>query len=224
MRHSFAIAIALLFVTGLSHAQDDVVTFKTETVGAFVWGEDTLPGAVSSSVKDPVTGNEIRMLNHGGIYVSSRAGFETVRSGEEVKLLSFTATVVNNTESELSVRQGGTSVDGHLVLPLAVGLSKKGLGKKQRRQVWDLASMNCFSTGFLPNELFLSPTSSSAAFKVNPKRSLTLSFITKDPRYRSGLCSVVGCYPKETLRFSVTVNATEFVFVWPGKTMANCGR
>jgi hypothetical protein len=224
VRHPFAITIALLFLTGLSHAQDDVVTFKTEVVGAFVWGEDTLPGAVSSSVRDPVTGNEIHMLNHEGIYVSSRAGFETVRSGQEVKLLSFTTTVVNNTESELSVRQGGTSVDGHLVLPLAVVLSKKGLGKKRSSQVWDLPSMNCFSTGFLPNEVFLSPTSSSTFFTVNPKKSLTVSFITKDPRYSSGLCSVAGCYPKETLRFSVTVNATEFVFVWPGKAMANCGR
>jgi hypothetical protein len=223
MRYSFAIAIALLSLTGLPRAQDDVPTFKSEVAGAFVWGED-VPGAVSSNVRDPVTGTEVHTLNHGGIYVSSRAGFETVRSGQDVKLLSFTTTIVNNTESQLYVRQGGTSVDGHLVLPLAVVPSKKGLGKKQRSQVWELATMNCFSTGFLPNEVFLSPTSSSTTFTVNPKKSLTVSFITKDPRYSSGLCSVVGCYPKETLRFSVAVNATDFVFVWPGKAMANCGR
>jgi hypothetical protein len=224
VRHSFAIAIMLLSLTGLTAAQEEVPIFKTEVASALVWGEDAVHGAVSSSARDPITGSEIHTLNKGGVYVSSQAGFETVTSSPEVKLLSFTTTIVNNTTVELSVRQGGTSVDGHLVLPLAVVHSKRGLGKKQRSQVWDLNTMHCFSTGFFPNEVFLSPTPSSPPLTVNSGKSLTVSFVTKDPRYISGLCSVAGCFPKETLRFSVMVNATEFVFVWPGKTMANCGR
>ena len=224
MRHTFAVTLAVLALALLTCGQDDVPTFKAETASAFVWGEDNRPGAVSSSVQDPVTGNAIRKLNHGGVEVSSRAGFETVGVGPTDKLLSFTITIVNNTESELSVRQGRASVDGRVALPLPVVLTKKGLSKTARNQVWELASMNCFSSGFLPNEVFLSPNTSSTVFTVTPKKALTVSFITKDPRHYSLLCSVEGCYPKGTVRFSVTVNATDFVFTWPGRAMVNCGR
>lgn len=224
MRYTLAVTLSILSLTLLTRGQDDVPTFKTEVVSAFVWGEDNGPAAVSSSVRDPVSGNSIHKLNHGGVEVSSRAGFEKLRSGEGDKLLSFTTTIINNTESELSVRQGKASVDGHLVSPLPVVLVKKGLSKKERKNVWELANMNCFSSGFLPNEAFFSPNNSSKVFAVTPKGALTVSFVLKDPRNYSVLCSVDGCYPKGTIRFSVTVNATDFVFVWPGRAMVSCGR
>jgi hypothetical protein len=122
------------------------------------------------------------------------------------------------------VRQGGASVDGHIVLPLAVVPSTKRLSKKERAQVWGLESMNCFSSGFLPNEVFLAPTVSSTVSTVAPKSALTVSFVVKDPRSYSVLCSMEGCYPKGTIRFSVTVNSTDFVFIWPGRAMVYCGR
>jgi hypothetical protein len=189
-----------------------------------VWGEDNRPGTASSIVRDPLTGNAIHKLKHGGIEVSSRAGFGRVGSGQAGELLNFTTTIVNNTESELSVRQGGASVDGRLTLPLPVVLTKRGLSKKKRNQVWEPASMNCFSSGFLPKDTFWAPKASSKVFIVAPQRALTVSFIAKDPRYSSLLCSVAGCYPKGIMRFFVTVNTTDFVFIWPGWSMVYCGK
>jgi len=115
------------------------------------------------------------------------------------------------------------SVDGHAALPLPVVVTKKGLSKKEREQVWELAKMSCFSGGFLPDEDFFTPNVPSKAFAIAAKRALTVSFVTKDPRYYSILCSVDGCYPKGAIRFSVTVNSTDFVFVWLGRSMVNCG-
>jgi hypothetical protein len=223
IRRTLAVTFAFLVFKFLTFAQNDPPTFKTEAASAFVWEEDNRSGAMSSSIRDPVTGNAIHKLNHGGIEVSSRAGFESIRLGEAGEFLSFTTTIINNTESELSVRQGGASVDGHVALPLSVVRTKKGLSKKERKQAWELARMHCFSNGFLPNEDFFSPNASSKVFTVSPKRALTVSFVTKDPRYYSVLCSVEGCYPKGTIRFSVRVNTTDFVFIWPGRTMVYCG-
>lgn len=223
MRHPLAAALAVLALTVLTCGQDDIPLFKAEAASALVWGEDTGSG-VSSSTRDPVTGNTIHKLNRGGIEVSSQAGFETVGSGPTAELLSFTMTIVNNTESDLSVRQGRASVDGRVASTLPVVLTKKGLSKKERNQVWELASMNCFSSGFLPKEIFFSPNTSSAVYMVAPKKPLTVSFVTRNPRSYSMLCSVEGCYPKGTIRFSVTVNATDFVFIWPGRDMVYCGK
>jgi hypothetical protein len=224
MRYTFAIAITFLALTLITFAQDEVPTFKAEAASAFVWGEDSLPGAVSPSVPDPLTGNPIHKLNHGGVEVSSRAGFETLGLGEAGELLSFTTTIVNNTESDVSVGHGGASVDGRIASALPLILTNKKLSKKERNQVWELASMNCFSSGFLENETFFSPNASSKVFTVAPKKALTVSFVAKDPRYYSVLCSTEGCYPKGTVRFSVTVNAADFVFTWPGRAMVYCGK
>lgn len=224
MRYTFAVALAFFALTLLSRAQDEIPIFKTEAASAFVWGEENSSGAVSSSVRDPVTGNAIHKLHHGGIEVSSRAGFERVDSGGEGEVLSFTATIVNNTESEVSVRHGGASVDGRVTLPLPVVLTKKGLGKRERNQALEMASMNCFSSGFVPNQIFFSPNAASRVLTVTPKKTLTVSFVIKDPRYNAVLCSVEGCYPKGTARFSVTVNAMDFVFIWPGRSMVYCGK
>jgi hypothetical protein len=224
MPRIFVVVFAVVALTFLSGAQSDIPVLKTETASAFVWGEDDNPGAVSSSVRDPLTGNAIRKLRHGGVEISSQAGFEKIRSGQVGGLLNFTATIANNTESVLWVRQGKASVDGRIVLPLPVVHSTKGLGKRERTQVWELASMNCFSSGFLPNEVFLSPNASSKVSTVAPKSALTVSFVVKDPRSYSILCSMAGCFPKGTIRFSVTVNSTDFIFAWPGQAMVYCGK
>jgi hypothetical protein len=218
-----AVTLAFLGCTILTFAQKDLITFKTEAASAFIWGEESQPGVVSSSVRDPVTGNAIHKLEHAGIEVSSRAGFERVGSGRPGEFLSFTTTIVNNTESEVGVRQGNASVDGHLAVPLPVVANKKGLSKKKHEQARELAEMSCFAGGFLANDLFVSPNSSSKGFVIAPKKALTISFVTKDPRYYSILCSVDGCYPKGTIRFSVAVNSTDFVFVWQGRSLVNCG-
>ncbi len=224
MRRTLSLTFASLALAFSAFGQDDLSTFKAEAVNAFVWGEDTRSGAISSSVRDPVTGTAIHKLNHGGIEVSSRAGFEKIAPGEAGEFLNFTTTVVNNTESELTVRNGGASVDGHVVLPLSVVLTKKGLSKKQCKQVWELSKMQCFVNGFLPNEDASSLSTPSKVFTLASQKALTVSFVTKDPRDYSVLCSMEGCYPKGTIRFVVVVNAIDFVFIWPGRAMVDCGR
>jgi hypothetical protein len=59
---------------------------------------------------------------------------------------------------------------------------------------------------------------------VTPKTALTVSFVTKDPRNYSVRCSVEGCYPTGTMRYSVTINTTDFVFIWAGRAAAYCGK
>jgi hypothetical protein len=189
-----------------------------------VWDENNLSGMGSSSIQDPVTGNAIHRLSHAKIEVSSRAGFERIGMGKAGEFLIFTTTIVNNTDSGLSIRQSGLGVDGHLALPLSIVLTKKGLAKKECNEAWELARLHCFSSGFFPNQGFFSSHSSSEAFTVTPNSALTVSFVTKDPRNYSLLCSVEGCYPKGTMRFSITINTTDFVFIWTGRALAYCGR
>lgn len=224
MHLTLVVTLALLTFSLFTFAQDDIPIFRADVASAFVWGEDNPFGAVSSSIRDPVTGSAIHKLSHAGIEVSSRAGFESIGIGTSGELLSFATTIVNNTESVLSVRQGGASVDGHLALPLSVVPTMKGLNKKERKQVWELTRMHCFSSGFFPNQNFFSSNASSKVFTVTPKTALTVSFVTKDPRNYSVRCSVEGCYPKGTIRFSVTVNTTDFVFFWPGPSVVHCGK
>src|ERR1700756_2190755 len=142
------VTLAVLLFTSLMSAQNAIPTFKAEAVSAFVWDEDNLSGVASSSIQDPVTGTAIHKLSHAGIEVSSRAGFERIGMGEAGELLIFTTTIVNNTDSGLSIRQSGVGVDGHLALPLSVVLTKKGLGKKECNEAWELARLHCFSSGF----------------------------------------------------------------------------
>jgi hypothetical protein len=224
MRHTFAALLLALVSALFGHAQEAVPIFKSQAVNALVWGEDKFLGVVSSSIRDPITNNEIRKLNHGDIEVSSKAGFERAKSGEAGELLSFTTTIVNNTESALSVRQGGASVDGRLITPIPLVPTRKGLGKKERENVWEFPGLDCFSSGFLPNGTLLPQNDSSKALTVNPKAALTVSFVTKDPRYYPIQCSAEGCYPKGTIRFFVRVNTTDFVFAYPGSAMVYCGR
>ena len=81
MRPGFRLTLTVLaFGLGM-HGQEDLTTFKAEAKSAFVWGEDAPEGAISSTVQDPLTGNVIPKLSHGGIDVSSRMGFERTGSG-----------------------------------------------------------------------------------------------------------------------------------------------
>jgi hypothetical protein len=224
MHFKVAVTLAVLAFGPIVLSQDDLPTFTKDAAGAFVWGDDNGSGAVSSIIRDPVTGNVIHKMSHGGIEVSSRAGFENIGSGAAGELLNFTTTIVNNTESELSVHHGGVRVDGHAALPLAVVPTKKGLKKRDRNQVWELRKMSCFSSGFLAADNFFSPVASSKVFRVAPKTALTVSLVTQDPRNYPFRCSMEGCYPTGTMRFHVTVNSTDYVFVWPGRSSVNCGK
>jgi hypothetical protein len=224
MRLRLAVTLGVLVFASLTFAQDDLPIFRAEASSAFVWGEDKRSGAVSSIIQDPTTGHAIHKMSHGGIEVSSRAGFENIGVGAVGELLNFTTTVVNNTESDLSVHHGGVRVDGHTALPLALVLTSKGFKKRQRKQVWELRKMSCFSTGFLSTHNFFSPAASSNVFTVAPKTALTVSFVTQDPRNYPFRCSMEGCYPTGTMRFHVTVNTTDYIFVWLGRSSFNCGK
>ena len=223
MRLTLTVTFAVLALSSLTFAQDDLPTFKVEAASAFVWGEDSPSGVRSSTIQDPVTGNAIHKMSHAGIDVSSRAGFENIGSGAAGELLNCTTTIVNNTESALSVHHGGVRVDGHAALALAVAPTNKGLKKRERKQVWELRKMSCFSSGFLSAEHFFSPDS-SRIFTVAPQTALTVSLVTQDPRGYPFRCSMDGCFPTGTMRFHVTINATDYVFVWPGRSSVNCGK
>jgi hypothetical protein len=93
MRRTLAVTLVVLAFTLLTFAQNDLPIFRADAVSAFVWGEDNPSGAVSSSIRDPVTGNAIHKLSHPGIGVSSRGGFESVGMGAAGELLSFTTTI-----------------------------------------------------------------------------------------------------------------------------------
>jgi hypothetical protein len=224
MRGTYAVTLALLAFRLFTFAQNDVPNFTAEGVSAFVWGDDNYSIAVSSSIHDPVTGNVIRKLSHAGIEVSSQAGFESIGYGAASELLSFTITIGNNTQSDLSVRRGGASIDGHVALPLSVVPTNKGLTRRERTQVWELTKMTCFLNGFLARENYFSPNDSSSIFTVPAKSALKVSFITQDPRKYPFRCSMEGCYPTGTMRFYVTINTTDYIFIWPGRSSVNCGK
>ena len=224
MRGAHAVTLAVLASTSLTFAQNDLPTFRADGASAFVWGDDNYSSAVSSSIHDPVTGNVIHKLSHAGIEVSSQAGFESIGYGAAGELLSFTTTIANNTESELSVRRGGASIEGHVAFPLSVVPTNKGLTRRKQTQAWELTKMTCFLSGFLAHENYFSPTDFSRVFTVPAKSALKVSFITQDPRKYPFRCSMEGCYPTGTMRFYVTINTTDYVFIWLGRSSVNCGK
>jgi len=224
MRGTLPVTVAGLAFTVLTFAQDELPTFTAESASALVWGEDNRFNVVSSIVRDPLTGMAIHKLSHAGVEVSSRSGFERIGHGAAGELLSVTTTIANNTESDLVVRRGGASVDGRVAFPLPVVPTSKGLKKRERKQVWELGKMTCFSSGFLANENYFTPNGSSKAFTVPARSTMTVSFVTKDPRNYPFRCSMDGCYPTGTMRFYITVNTTDYVFIWPGRSSVNCGK
>ena len=223
MRHSWATMLCLLLFTPIVFPQSEPSTIKVEVSSAYVWGEDASSGAVSSTILDPVTGNAIHKLSHAGLEVSVRAGFEHLGSGMAGSLLNFTATIVNKTRYEVVVRRAGASVDGHKALALSIVPGIKGIKKRDRTHVWELAKMYCSVNGFLAGKNFFSVDNLSETFTIAADSALTASFVAKDPRNYSVRCSLEGCYPTGTMRFYVTVNAIDYVFVWSGRSMVYCG-
>src|SRR2546429_8014667 len=77
-RRGCAVLLAVFAFTPCAVGQE----IKTEVVSAFVWGEDSRSGAMSSTIEDPLTGHSIHKLRYGPIEMSSRIGFERVSAYE----------------------------------------------------------------------------------------------------------------------------------------------
>jgi hypothetical protein len=223
MKRSQLIVVACLVFTLSMFAQNDTPAFRVEATSALVWDKDLPESATSSIVWDPLTGNEIHKLRSAGVEVSSRIGYERVSSGEVGKLLHYTTTIANHTDSDVSVNYGGASVDGHVATPLWVALTNKGSKKRDRKNVWELSKMHCFKTGFASSKNFFSAHDLSETFTVRPQTAMTISSVTKDPRDYSVRCSLDGCQVTGTVRYYITVNGKDYVFIWPGKSVVYCG-
>jgi hypothetical protein len=216
------VAFTTLVLTLSTLAQDSIPTFKTGTKSALVWDDDSVNKA-SSTIRDPLTGNEIHRLSYGGIEVSSSLGYERVSATKSEKILAYTTTVANNTDSDALVKYGGAKVDNRIVVPLWVVPSAKGLNRRDRKEAWELSKMHCVKGGFASGELFFSSRASPQTFTARPKTAITVSFMTKDPRTSSVLCSTNGCHMTGTIRYYITVNRRDYVFVWSGPSIAYCG-
>jgi len=223
MKRNQLSVIAFLVFTLSTFAQDDTPTFRVEAKSALVWDKDLSENATSSTVWDPLTGNEIHKLRSAGIEVSSRIGYERVSPGEAGKLLHYTTNIANHTDSDVSVNYGGASVDGRVATPLWVALTNKGVKKRDRKDVWELSKMHCFKTGFASSENFFSAHDPSKTFTVRAQTAMTISSVAKDPRNYSVRCSLDGCHVTGTLRYYITVNRKDYVFVWPGRLVVYCG-
>jgi hypothetical protein len=211
------------FFVALSAYGQSEPTFRANARSAIVWDNDSPDNTSSFIIWDPLTGREMHRLSSGGVEVTSLVGYERVSLSKAGKLLNYTTTITNNTESELSVQYGGASVDGHTALPLWVALARKGLKKSDRKKVWELGKMYCFRTGFFSNDNFFAGQTPSTIFIVRPRTTVTISFVALDPRHSSMLCSVDGCHITGTLRYYITVNRKDYVFVWPGSSVVYCG-
>ena len=200
---------------------------KAEVVSSFVWGEDSPFGAISSIIQDPLTGDAIHKLRYGSVEVSSRIGFERVNPDEVGTYLNYTTTIVNGSDSTLSLRYGGITIDGRGVpLPWVI-LPDKKLKKRERKNksnVVEPDKMQCFTSGFLSHDHFFSADGSSQTLDVYPKTALTVSSVVRDPRSYPLRCSVEGCHPVGTIRYYLTVNSQDYVFVWPGRSAIYCGK
>jgi hypothetical protein len=200
---------------------------KAEVVSAFVWGEDSPFGANSSTIRDPLTGHDVHKLTYGPIEVSSRIGFERVGPDQVGAYLNYTTTIVNASDSTLSVRYGGTSIDGRPVSLPTVILPGKRLDKRERKNKTNLVEperMQCFINGFLSHDHLFSADGASETLNVSPKTVLTVSSVVRDPRSYPLRCSVDGCHPIGTIRYYLTVNSQDYVFVWPGQSAIYCGK
>jgi hypothetical protein len=120
-----------------------------------VWGEDSPSGAISSTIQDPHTGHAIHRLRYGPIEVSSRIGFERVNPDEVGTYLGYTTTIVNGSDSTLSVRYGGLSVDGRAVPFRWLSFPEGNSDKRERKiksNVLELGNVRCFTSGYLSDD------------------------------------------------------------------------
>jgi hypothetical protein len=217
------VGMALSFAMS-TFAQNKTPTFKVNTTSALVW-DNAFPNNPSvSTVWDPLTGREIHKLSSGGVEVSSIVGYEKVALTKAGSFLNYTTTIANNTDSDVSVQYGGASVDGHAAPLLWVAPTNRGFKKRDRKEIWELCKMYCFETGFSSNKNYFSAHELSKIFKLRPRTALTISSVTMDPGHASLLCSVDGCHIKGTIRYYITVNRKDYVFVWPGRSVVYCGK
>lgn len=223
MGRSCTVLLAVFAFTSCVFGQD----IKVEVMSAFVWGEDSPSGAISSIIRDPLTGHAIHKLKYGPIEVSSRIGFEGVSAYEVGTYLNYTTTIVNGSDATLSVRYGGITIDGHAVsLPGVIPPGKK-LNKRDRENntnVVEPEKMQCFTTGFLSHDHLFAADGASQTLNVSPKTALTVSSVVRDPRSYPLRCSIDGCHPVGTIRYYLTVNSQDYVFVWPGQSAIYCGK
>lgn len=202
-------------------------TLTAEARSAFVWGQDAPAGAVSSTVEDPLTGDAIRRLSYAGIEVSSRMGFERIGGGEAGVFLNYTTTIVNSTDANVSVRYGGIWVDGRSASSLKVAPGNQHPNKKENRDresVVELDRLSCFTNGFLSGDASFSASEPSEAVIVSPGAASELSAVFRDPLSYPLRCSIEGCFPTGTIRYYITVNSQDYVFVWPGRSVIYCGK
>lgn len=218
--------ITLAFVALASSAlgQDEVAVFRTEARSAYVWGEDVPQGAISSTVQDPLTGNAILKLSHSGIEVSSQIGFEKIEPAAAGIFLSYTTTVVNDTDQSVSTRYGGVTVDGLFASPVMVTEGSQDIKKKNSKGVWPASKMHCFESGFLARQNFFSSSQDSKVFVIGPRAAITVSFVIRDPRSYPLRCSTEGCRPTGTTRYHINVDDKDYVFNWPGRSAVYCGQ
>ena len=217
------VLLALFTFTSCVSGQE----IKAEVVSAFVWGEDTPFGAISSTIQDPLTGHAIHKLRYGPIDVSSRIGFERVSADEVGTYLNYTTTIVNSSYATLPVRYGGISIDGRAVsLPWVIlrGIKPNKRERQNKTNLVEPEKMQCFTSGFLAHDHLFSADETSQTLNVSPKTALTVSSVVRDPRSFPLRCSVEGCHPIGTIRYYLTVDSQDYVFVWPGRSAIYCGK
>ncbi len=219
-------AFALVLTFSCFCLGQETPTFRAETNSAFVWGQDSPTGAVSSTVKDPLTGNPIHKLTYRGIDVSSRAGWERQNWGQTT-VIPVTVSVVNNTDYPVTVQSGGASYGGYNAPLLYLASSKKSVPRESRKYVWETRKMRCFTSGYFPSETLF--TGEGEALTVAPKRAVTMSFAAAVPREREFLgfdCVAPSgqCLPINEVRYYLRVNGKDYVFVWGGGSVPYCGK
>jgi hypothetical protein len=148
-------------------------------------------------------------------------GFEKPRREQPWEFIAYTTTIANSTTKRLSVKFGGITVDGRIVSPLSISDARR---RRKNEDSVEITRLYCFSSGFLSHEKFFTVNELSTELTVEPQSSLKVSSIVKDPRHYPILCSVDGCLPKGIIRHSVQVGGHDYIFVWPGRSMVDCGR
>jgi len=227
MKKLLTCACWVLTFTLRASSQADVPKFAVEVRHTFVWGEDAPAGAISSEIRDPLTGAELRRLKHTGVEVTSRIGFEKLHGEDVAEFIAYSSTIINNTETELAIEPGGIGIDGRLVSPLSVNSNirtEKQRHSKSGKDFVDIRNLHCFGSGYLSTENFFSTQGTPSPILVRPQSTLTVSGIIKDPRFYPLLCSVRGCFPKGTIRYSIRVASHEYMFSWNGDSIVNCGQ
>jgi hypothetical protein len=222
-----SIATLILLMATQAVAEDATPKFKVDVNSAFVWGSDTPHGAVSSIIQDPLTGRFLFKLSRGGVNVTSRMGFERVGAGRAGEFLEYATTVVNNTNESITVQYGGIIVDGYAATPptlVADGARAANRARDDPAKIIASSSLACFRNGNLRPEKVFSAGHLSEVLAVAPGAAFTVSSLVKDPRNYAVRCSIKGCYPTGTIRYYVRIGGHDYVFIWPGTSIADCGR